>query len=52
MSHAGNDVGDDAQDEPKPLLPRRTATVNQAFLAIGLVFLFGLLIGFVLARTL
>lgn len=46
-----NDQYED-EDTPKPLVPRRAATVSQAILAIGLVFLFGLLIGFVLARTL
>jgi hypothetical protein len=33
-------------------LPRREATARQAMLAIGLVFFVGLILGFVLGRTL
>lgn len=46
-SHAAAD-GDDIPET----LPPRTANATQALMAIALVFFFGVLIGFVLARTL
>ena len=36
----------------RPELPFRQATARQAFMAIGLVFFVGLVLGFVLGRTL
>lgn len=50
MSGLGDDEAD--VERRRALMPRRTATPGQALLAIGLVFFFGVLIGFVLARTL
>jgi len=35
-----------------PQLPRRDATARQALMAIALVFIIGVAIGFVLAKTL
>lgn len=35
-----------------PKLPRREATARQALMAIALVFIVGVVIGFVLAKTL
>lgn len=35
-----------------PELPRREATARMAFIAIALVFVVGLVLGFILGRTL
>ncbi|HVE93314.1 MAG TPA: hypothetical protein VNB24_00230 [Acidimicrobiales bacterium] len=43
---------DDEGETVTPLIPPRTANASQALFAIGLVFFLGLVIGFVLARTL
>lgn len=46
---AGADAGD---DEPvRPLIPPRAATLQQAVMAIGLVFFIGVAVGFALARA-
>jgi hypothetical protein len=41
-----------AAGRDKPIVPLRDAAARQAFMAIGLVFVVGLVLGFVLGRTL
>jgi hypothetical protein len=46
-----DDVDDDVVSSA-PRLPRRDATARQALMAIGLVFVIGVALGFLLAKTL
>jgi len=52
VSDDGDGDGDGDGGTFRPLIPPRTAGASQALLAIGFVFFLGLVIGFVLARTL
>jgi hypothetical protein len=47
-------VSDDVEDDvvaSAPRLPRREATAGQALIAIALVFVIGVALGFLLAKT-
>ncbi|MEY2399273.1 MAG: hypothetical protein QOJ00_2447 [Actinomycetota bacterium] len=45
------DEGADDEVPSAPRLPRREATARQALMAIALVFVIGVALGFVLAKT-